>query len=139
MKIYFATSIRGEQNKDSELTNVELINYLRNFGEVLTEHFSNPALIGTGETKLTDKEIHDRDMIWLLSADVIVAEVSNASLGVGYEIGRAIEHNKKILCLRKKSPKPSSAMISGCNDITFLEYSTLEEAKNLINDFFCLD
>ena len=29
----------------------------------------------------------------------MVAEVTQPSLGVGYEIGRAMENNKKILCL----------------------------------------
>jgi len=30
---------------------------------------------------------------------VVVAEVTQPSLGVGYEIGRAVAMNKKILCL----------------------------------------
>lgn len=30
---------------------------------------------------------------------VVVAEVTQTSLGVGYEIGRAVEMNKRILCL----------------------------------------
>jgi 2'-deoxynucleoside 5'-phosphate N-hydrolase len=139
MKIYFATSISGEQNVDSEETNIALINYLKNFGEVLTEHFSNPELKGKGETELSNNAIHDRDLNWLLSADVIVAEVSNISLGVGYEIGRAVEHNKKILCLRKSSPKRLSAIISGCTALTLKEYSDIEEAKNFIHDFFQQD
>lgn len=138
MKIYYATSISGEQNIDSEKTNAALINYLKNFGEVLTEHFSNPNFKGVGETELSNKAIHDRDLNWLLSADVVVADVSNVSLGVGYEIGRAVEHNKKILCLRKKSPKRLSAMISGCDALTLKEYSDIEEAKSLINEFFNL-
>lgn len=135
MKIYYAMSISGEQNPESDKINTELIKYLKNFGEVLTEHFSNPALIGTGETKLSNKEIHDRDMNWLLSADAVVAEVSNVSLGVGYELGRAVENKKKILCIRKKSPKRLSAMISGCQHITLKEYSSLEEVKAHINNF----
>ncbi|MBI5403844.1 MAG: nucleoside 2-deoxyribosyltransferase [Ignavibacteriae bacterium] len=136
MKIYYAMSISGEQNPESENINTELILYLKNFGDVLTEHFSNPALIGTGETKLTNKEIHDRDLNWLLSADIIVAEVSNVSLGVGYEIGRAVENNKKILCIRKKSTKRLSAMISGCEHLTLKEYTTPEEVKSFIKVFF---
>ncbi|MFA5403715.1 MAG: nucleoside 2-deoxyribosyltransferase [Ignavibacteria bacterium] len=136
MKIYYATSISGEQNEDSEKTNIALINYLKNFGEVLTEHFSNPDLQLKGETELSNKEIHDRDMSWLLSADVIVAEVSNISLGVGYEIGRAVEYNKKILCLRRKSPKRLSAMISGSDALTLKEYTNLSEGKVFIDDFF---
>lgn len=136
MKIYYATSISGEQNKESDKTNITLIKYLKNFGEVLTEHFSNPEIKGKGETKLTNKAIHDRDINWLFSADVIVAEVSNISLGVGYEIGRAVEHNKHILCLRKKSPKRLSAMISGCDSLSLKEYQTIDDAKKFIHDFF---
>lgn len=136
MKIYYAMSISGEQNPESDNINTELIKYLKNIGEVLTEHFSNPALIGTGETKLTDKEIHDRDMNWLLSADIVVAEVSNVSLGVGYEIGRAVENKKRILCLRKKSKKRLSAMIKGCPSLTFKEYETISDAKKNIENFF---
>jgi len=35
---------------------------------------------------------------------VVVAEVTQASLGVGYEIGRAVAMNKRILCLFRPSP-----------------------------------
>lgn len=136
MKIYFATSIRGEQKEGSEKVNKELIDYLKNFGEVLTEHFSNPEIKGRGEIELSNKAIHDRDIDWLLSSDVIVAEVTNVSLGVGYEIGRAVEHNKKILCLRKRSSTPLSAMISGCNSLLLKEYETIKDAKKFIHDFF---
>lgn len=136
MKIYYAMSISGEQNSDSDKTNIALIDYLKNFGEVLTEHFSNSELLGKGETKLSDKEIHDRDLNWLLSADVVVAEVSNVSLGVGYEIGRAVENNKKILCIRKKSPKRLSAMISGCRSLKLFEYDSIINAKDIIVNYF---
>lgn len=139
MKIYYATSISGEQKKDSEKTNIALISYLKKFGDVLTEHFSNPEIKGKGETEISNKSIHDRDFNWLLSSDVIVAEVSNASLGVGYEIGRAVEHNKKVLCLHKKSQKRLSAMISGCDGLILKEYNSLRDAKNFITDFFRQD
>jgi 2'-deoxynucleoside 5'-phosphate N-hydrolase len=135
MKIYYAMSISGQQNPESDKINTTLIEYLKKFGEVLTEHFSNPDIKGKGETELSNKAIHDRDINWLLSADVIIAEVSNASLGVGYEIGRAVEHKKKILCLRKTSDRRLSAMISGCDKLTLKEYCTLDDAKNTINEF----
>ena len=35
----------------------------------------------------------------IVSYLALVAEVTQPSLGVGYEIGRAIENKKKILCL----------------------------------------
>ena len=36
---------------------------------------------------------------------VIVAEVTQPSLGVGYEIGRAYAMNKPILCLYRPQPE----------------------------------
>lgn len=128
-------SISGSHSKGTEKINIQLIKYLKSFGEVLTEHFSNPDYKKVGETKISNKKIHDRDMKWLLKADLIVAEVSNASLGVGYEIGRAIENKKKILCLRKKSKKRLSAMISGSEGLTLKEYKSIEDAKIIIDEY----
>ena len=48
-----------------------------------------------------DRAIHDRDMRLLGEADSVVAEVTIPSHGVGYEIGRAVEMKKKILCLHR--------------------------------------
>lgn len=136
MKIYYATSISGLQSEDSDRINGELIEYLKKFGEVLTEHFANPGIKIKGETILKNKDIHDRDMKWLLESDIIVAEVSNPSLGVGYELGRAMEHNKNILCLCKKNVKRLSAMITGNGKMTVNFYSSPDEAKEMIRDYF---
>ncbi len=97
MKIYFAGSIRGGR-EDVKIYS-EIIKYLCNYGEVLTEHVADPSLLVKGEQYLSDQEIHDRDMEWLLQSDVIVAEVTAPSLGVGYEIRAAVDLNKKVLCL----------------------------------------
>ena len=40
---------------------------------------------------------------WYVCA-VLVAEVTQPSLGVGYEIGRAVDMNKRILCLYRPQP-----------------------------------
>jgi hypothetical protein len=139
MKIYYATSISGVQTEDSDRINAELINYLKNFGEVLTEHFANPGIKVKGETGIDSKDIHDRDMKWLFESDVIVAEVSNPSLGVGYELGRALENNKKILCLCRVNVKRLSAMITGNGKMTVKYYNSADEVKNIIRDFLLTD
>jgi len=134
MKIYFAGAVRGGRD-DTELYS-QIINYLTTFGEVLTEHLGKKELSVGGEN-LSDKEIHDRDVEWLQSANVMVAEVSIASLGVGYEVSRAVNENKKILCLfRSQDGKKLSAMIAGCPKIINREYSNFEEAKAAIDEFF---
>ncbi len=134
MKIYFAGSIRG--GREDAALYLQIIEYLKTFGEVLTEHIGDPDLTSLGDDGPTDEYIHDRDMKWLQSAEVLVAEVTTVSMGVGYEIGRAVEEGKKILVLfRPGKGKNLSAMIAGCDDLTLANYNGLEEAKKIIYDF----
>ena len=134
-KIYFAGSIRGGR-EDAELYH-EIINFLKNFGEVLTEHIGDKTLSALGDDGPTDAYIHDRDMKWLLSADVLVAEVTAVSMGVGYEIGRAVENGKTVVCLYRPSEgKRLSAMIAGNKQIQVFNYHNLEEAKIILNQYF---
>ena len=78
-------------------------------------------------------------------ADVLVAEVTTPSLGVGFEIGRVLERNKwinrsnkkKILCLYRPSDgKRLSAMIAGCKGLTLREYFGIEDEGKCIDKFF---
>jgi 2'-deoxynucleoside 5'-phosphate N-hydrolase len=133
-KIYFAGSIRGGRSHN-ELYK-EIIKYLQSFGEVLTEHVGHEGITPMGETRMTDPEIYNRDMDWLSSSDVIVADVSVPSLGVGFEIAKAIDLGKKVLCLyRVPSEGKLSAMIAGCPDLQVEEYHSVEEVKQIINKF----
>ena len=132
MKIYFAGSIRGGRG-DSSLY-LQIIEYLKNFGEVLTEHVGDNLITSCGESTLDDTAIHDRDMDWLIEANIIIAEVTNPSLGVGYEIGRAIQYNKKIMCLyRELENTKLSAMISGSDKVINIKYNNFEDLKLLID------
>ena len=132
MKIYFAGSIRGGREDADRY--YEIINHLKKYGEVLTEHVGSDLLTHKGENTLNDNQIHDRDMNWLLSSDIIIAEVTNPSLGVGYEIGRAIEHKKKIICLfYTKSNNRLSAMISESKDVVLFNYNNLNQLINYLD------
>ncbi|KAL3846791.1 hypothetical protein ACJMK2_017748 [Sinanodonta woodiana] len=113
-KIYFCGSIRAGR-QDVELYG-RIIEQLQAYGTVLTEHVGIKEIEISEET-LDDKFIHDRDVEWLENSDAVVAEVTQPSLGVGYEIGRAVAMRKRILCLfRPASGKKLSAMIGGAND-----------------------
>lgn len=135
MNIYFAGSIRGGR-EDAELY-AEIINFLRSFGKVLTEHVGDVKLTHVGDEHITDRSIHNRDMDWLLSADIVVAEVSVVSMGVGYEIGRAVSAGKNVICLyRQKPDRVLSAMISGCPDVCLINYKSINEVKEKITRTF---
>ena len=136
MKIYFAGSIRGgREHKEKYL---EIINCLKNYGKVLTEHIGSQDLDHLGEKGLTEGEIYNRDIKWLEEADVFIADVSVPSLGVGYEIAKAEEMGKKILCICKKfeEGKKLSTMIMGDNNIKKEYYQTTEDVKNILDKFF---
>ncbi|MFQ5818714.1 MAG: nucleoside 2-deoxyribosyltransferase [Candidatus Heimdallarchaeota archaeon] len=134
LKIYFAGSIRGGR-EDVELYRV-IIEHLKTHGEVFTVHVGDPELDILGGEIDTDEDIHNRDLNWLFASDIVVAEVSQPSLGVGYEIGRAIEQKKSILCLyRPKKGKYLSAMIKGSQNLVVKEYQSLEEAKRIIDTY----
>ena len=116
----------------------KLIQHLATYGQVLTEHLGDKNLTSVGED-ITDELIYNRDMAWVKEADVIIAEVSTPSLGIGYEIGKAENIDKKILCLyREQADKRLSAMISGNSNIKVVRYNTLEEAINNVDDYFKL-
>ncbi|NOY15255.1 MAG: nucleoside 2-deoxyribosyltransferase [bacterium] len=134
MKIYFAGSIRGGRN-DKELY-FKLIQHLAKYGRVLTEHVGDVELTDIGDDGPSDEWIYNRDIAWLQEADVVIAEVSTPSLGVGYEIGKAEEMNKKVLCLyRSYQNKKLSAMVNGDKNLKVARYKTLDEAKKHIDDF----
>ena len=134
MKIYFAGSIRA--GRDNAATYETMITWLRSYGEVLTGHVGNPALSAAGNDGPDDRYIHDRDMAWLASCDIVVAEVTTPSLGVGYELGWATALKKPVLCLhRTLFGRPLSAMIGGSPDIQAAAYSSMDEAKRIMEEF----
>ena len=134
MKIYFAGAIRGGREETDIYNNI--ITYLSSKAEVLTEHVGSSELKTIGETNRSDGEIFLRDMEWLQSADLIIAEVTTPSLGVGYELGIAEKLKIPVLCLyRPIKGKRLSAMISGNEKFNCQAYQTLDIAKVHINKF----
>ena len=132
MKIYFAGAIRG--GRDDKRLYFKIINYLKEYGEVLTEHVGNQSINTLGENDNKDNFIYKRDMRWLKECDFVIAEVTTPSLGVGYEIGRAIQFNKKVICLYSNTQdKRLSAMIRGNKNLKIINYKDFEDLKEKIN------
>ncbi|XP_036174322.1 2'-deoxynucleoside 5'-phosphate N-hydrolase 1 [Myotis myotis] len=114
--LYFCGSMRG--GREDRALYDRIVSRLRRFGTVLTEHVLDVELGAQGEQPAEgDRFIQERDLALLQRADLIVAEVTQPSLGVGYAVGRAEALNKRILCLfRRKSGRVLSAMIRGAAD-----------------------
>ncbi len=134
MKIYFAGAIRG--GREDAALYLELIDQLRLYGTVLTEHVADEKLTSLGEAT-DDRAIHDRDLAWLEEADCLVAEVTTPSLGVGFEIAKATDWDKRVLCLFRPSPgRRLSALIAGSDRVTVHEYENARDVKMIFDEFF---
>jgi nucleoside 2-deoxyribosyltransferase len=132
IKIYFAGSIRGGREDASVYE--AIIGILRQKGEVLTEHVGFDGLTPEGESTLTDNEIYTRDLAWLTASDIVVAEVTRPSLGVGFEIAKAVDMRKKVICLfRTTAGTRLSAMIAGCPSVKIINYDTVSNIVHLLN------
>jgi len=134
MKIYFACAIAGGRGHAHLYP--DLVSHLNKHGEVLTEIFSDNDIFEK-DRKLADHKIFNRDMTWINESNVIIAEVSTPSLGVGFEIATALNQGKKVLCLFKnQDDRKLSAMIAGNKNLNIKRYNTIEEVKQHIDEFF---
>lgn len=79
------------------------------------------------------KEIFTRDVEQVRICDVLIAEVSNPSLGVGMEIMLAIELLKPVLLFRHKESKRLSRMVMGAPGTVLSEYSNITEVVDFLS------
>src|SRR5512136_1526134 len=87
-KIFLSGSIRG--GRQLLETYRFMFDTLEEAGaEVLSWHVADPELEKV-EMRMTEEEIYARDMDLLVKSDALIAEVTVASTGVGYEICRAL-------------------------------------------------
>ena len=59
--------------------------------------------VDAAEAALTERDVYERDLRWLTSCDVLVAEASGSSYGVGFEVGyvlgRAATSGQRVMLL----------------------------------------
>ncbi len=136
MKMYFAGSIRG--GRDDREFYRGIIALLQKRGVVLTEHIGEEILSSVGEITRADEEIFSRDVSWIKEAGVVVAEVTNPSLGVGYELGFAESLGKRVICLFREGERKLSAMISGNKNFSVFTYKVLDDLDPVFDSVFCV-
>lgn len=116
MKIYFAGAIRGGREKVYDYQ--KMVKQFEKCGaEVLTKHVANPELSAKGEN-MSFKAIYERDIKWLKECDIIFADITIPSLGVGYEIAWAENLGKTIYAIYEKDANVSG-FLRGDETINF--------------------
>ena len=125
MKFYFAGAIKGGREKLDIY--IKINELLENYGEILDKHVASPQ-VNEIEKNSTMEEIYQRDISWIKECDLLIAEVSTPSLGVGYELGFAESLGKKIICLYDANVN-ISAMIGGNDYFELIKYENIEDLK----------
>lgn len=129
-KVYFAGSIRGGRI-DASLYE-RIIKYIQRTDKVLTEHIGSSNLDQLEKDK-TDADIYNQDTAWLRESDVVIAECTCPSLGVGYELAYAEHLGKECHILYNKDKAHLSAMLTGNPFYHIHSYSTEEEIYPIID------
>lgn len=124
-QIYFAGSIRGGR-ADAALY-ARLIAHMQQRNAVLTEHIGDPNVTTTIEAGMTDADIYAQDTAWLRQSDIVIAECSTPSLGVGYEMAYAEALGKPVHIFFRRDRGTLSAMLTGDPYFTIHEYTTEAE------------
>ena len=134
MDIYLSAAIRG--GRELQQNYQAISNFLDENGhKVLTHHVASLNVIEI-ENSMSDREIYTQDITWLHECDVVIAEVSIPSLGVGYEIAYALLLDKPVLGFFEEN-RVISAMISGntSSNLTLRSYKSISELLIQIGDF----
>lgn len=135
MRIYFAGSISGGRQQAHLYP--RFIEELGRYGEVLTEFVGNSGFTRMGEQDTTPQSIYQRDAEYISQCDVMVADVTVPSLGVGVETALASARGIPILALYQPGTgRKLSAMVAGNPNVTVKEYQSREEALAIICHYF---
>lgn len=98
MNIYFVASIAGKATYAAQY--VAIVEAAKTLGHTVIEDTLNPE--HPDVYNLTPKEkvsFYKKVLRWITASDMVIAETSHSSLGVGHEISLALERNKPVIVL----------------------------------------
>lgn len=135
MNIYFAGSVRG--GRAMQPWYAQIVRELENYGTLISTHTADEDLPRAGETDVRNTDIWARERERVHMADVVVVDVTQASLGVGYLAAYASSLGKRIIALvHGTNAHNLSAMISGDRNVEVHTYSTEDALRNVLEGAF---
>jgi len=128
-KIYFSGSISGGR-QDAALY-ARIIALMQQTDIVLTEHVGDVNYSTKGRSVSDEQAIYEQDTAWLRASDLVIAECTQPSLGVGYELALAEQLGKPVYVFHRRD-RHLSAMIAGDPYFHVFAYETEDELLTLI-------
>lgn len=128
MNIYFCGSMTGSREKQANYE--EVINYLKTYGNVLNEFVADKQV-----TDFNPRIVFERDYANMQKADIVIADITLPSTGVGFELGNFFHMNKKVLVLYDNNYPAPSSLPRGCNKFVVYPYNAISEELDIIKNF----
>jgi len=141
MRIYLACTVRGDRR--GVAAGRAICERLQQHGhQVLTTHLLADD-VEAAEARLSEEEVYRRDIDWLSRCEVLVAEASGSSYGVGFEVGyvlgRAASTGQRVVLLYETARRHAiSRLIIGNGDdaCTTFAYTSMEDLTAFIDRHF---
>jgi nucleoside 2-deoxyribosyltransferase len=141
MTVYLACTVRGD--RAGIAAGRTICERLERAGHrVLTTHLLAES-VEAAESQLTEDAVFRRDLDWLCSCDVLVAEASGSSYGVGFEVGYVLARSgtsgqRVVLVYDVSRRHMISRLITGNREAacTLFGYQSLEELASFIDRQF---
>ncbi len=124
-KVYFAGSIRG--GREDALLYREVIRHIAETDTVLTEQVGDLSRSLKEQGRAKDEVIYLQDTELLRQCDLVIAECTRPSLGVGYELAYAEKLGKPVYIFYRHRECELSAMLTGNRYFRIASYETKEE------------
>ena len=141
MTIYLACTVRGDRG--GVAAGRAIAERLQQLGhDVLTTHLLADD-VNEAESKLAEEDVYRRDLDWLSQCDVLVAEASGSTYGVGFEVGyvlgRSAVTGQQVVLLydRNRRQAISRLIVGNCdNACATFGYETIDELLAFIEQRF---
>ena len=147
MNVYFITTLKTAIEHKSTIE--DLLKHLEESGHkvslrsklIYSEEYK--GAVGIEEVSSTEEMDYDKlskvfkdNQKKILTCDVVIAEMSNQSTGIGYEIAQSTMSNKPVLLIGKKTKKFSENFtVNSSNRLSYKQYADVKEANQIVDDF----
>ena len=131
MNVYFARSLRGDRTDSDRALYQGIVDIIKGAGH--KPQFEIPVTLKRDDFATDDAYIYQRDLDWIDACKRMIAEVSNVSHGVGYEIAYACWVRQMPVLLVAYKDTLVSAMLSGGLPVHY--YRDLGDLQGIIQEF----
>lgn len=135
MTIYLACTVRGDRIAVEALRT--LVERLERDGHtVLTKHLLEDN-VETAEAMLSEAAVYERDIAWLDACELLIADASGSSYGVGFEVGyvlgRSDAFRQRVILLYRADRKDRISRLIAGNAHPRCTVLPYENAESLVS------